>query len=312
MTHPEELLAAFVAGTLPDERAGQVARHLAECRGCAEEAAAWRRVAGAVGEHVAAVAVPPAGLLDAVLSRLPERRRTRRQGIGDEGARTVVPRYSGVLGAAAPARAVRILTHQRRLIDRRIWPVAGVVLGVGTGFAAWVPPGSSGSVLAIVMPLVAALGLAAACGSGADPAGELIAASPTGVRAVLLARLTVVLGTIFATASVASLGLAWFDTGGPLGLFAAWLGPMALLSAVSFALSVLWRPAIGIGVVTTLWALRMLAGSGSGAVDGAMDQLVEFLWQTSGPILLVAALLIAGTVAVVPYLPTAPARAYGR
>ncbi|MFC6016115.1 anti-sigma factor family protein [Plantactinospora solaniradicis] len=303
MTHPGEQLAAFVAGTLPDERAGQVARHLAECPGCAEEATAWRRIAGAVGERAAAVAVPPAGLFDAVLSRLSERRRT-----------TSVPRYRAVLGTAAPARAVRILAHQRRLIDRRIWPVAGLVLGLGTGLAAWAPPGSSGSVLAIVMPLVAALGLATACGSGQDPAVELVAASPTGVRAVLLARLTLVLGAILAAASVASLGLAWFDAGGPLGLFAAWLGPMALLSAISFALSVLWRPAIGIGVAMTLWALRMLAGagSGSGSVDGAVDRLVEFLWQTSGPMLLVAALLVAGTIAVVPYLPTAPVRAYGR
>jgi hypothetical protein len=215
-----------------------------------------------------------------------------------------------VVGAAAPVRAVRILTHQRRLIDRRVWPVAGVVLGLGTGLAAWGPSESSGAVLAIVMPLVAAVGLAAACGSGADPAVELVAASPTGLRAVLLARLTLVLGTIFATASVASLGLAWVDAGAPLGLFAAWLGPMALLSAVSFALSVLWRPAVGIGVATTLWALRMLAGSG--VVDGAVGRLFELLWRTSGPTLLVAALLIAGTVALVPYLPAAPVRAYGR
>ncbi|MBF9128231.1 zf-HC2 domain-containing protein [Plantactinospora sp. S1510] len=310
MTHPEELLAAFVAGTLPADRAGQVARHLADCPGCAEEATAWRRVAGAVGERAAAVPVPPAGLLDAVLSRLPDRRRTSRASVGSGGGRVVVPRYSGVLGGAAPVRAVRILTHQRRLIDRRIWPVAGAVLGIGAGFAAWVPPGSSGSVLAVVMPLVAALGLATACGNGADPAVELVAASPTGVRAVLLARLTLVLGAILAAASVASLGLAWLGAGAPFGLFAAWLGPMALLSAVSFALSVLWRPAVGIGVAMTLWALRMLSDAGS--VDGVTSHLVEFVWRTSGPMLLVAALLVAGTVAVVPYLPTAPVRAYGR
>lgn len=312
MTHPLELLAAFVAGTLPDGRAGQVARHLADCPGCAEEAAGWRRVAEVVGERAAVVPVPPAGLLDAVLARLPERRRTARAGVADAGGRMVVPRYSGVLGAAAPVRAVRILSRQRRLIDRRVWPVAGVVLGLGTGLAAWGPPESSGTILAVVMPLVAALGLAAACGSGADPAVELVAASPTGLRAVLLARLTLVLGTIFAASSIASLGLAWMAAGAPFGLFAAWLGPMALLSAVSFALSVLWRPAIGIGVAMTLWALRLLSSTGSDAVDGVLGRLLEHLWRTSAPTLLAAALLIAGTVALVPYLPTVPVRAYGR
>ncbi|MEO3928791.1 hypothetical protein ABGB07_33765 [Micromonosporaceae bacterium B7E4] len=301
MTHPSDLLAGFAAGTLPDDRAGQVARHVADCPGCAAELTAWRRVAGAVGDRVAAVAPPPSGLLGAVLSRLaPSRDST-----------PVVPRYAAPLGGAAARRAVRILAAQRRLVDRRVWPVAAVVLAAGTALAGWAPPGLSEQVLAIVVPLVAALGVAGACGSGTDEAGELVAASLTGVRAVLLARLTLVLGAIFGAASAASLGLVWFDAGAPVGLFAAWLGPMALLSAVSFALSVLWRPAVGIGVAMGLWVLRLLAGSN--ALDGTVDRLVEPLWRTSGPLLLVAALLMAGTVVLLPHLPAGVGRrAYGR
>ncbi|MFY1691846.1 zf-HC2 domain-containing protein [Plantactinospora sp. WMMB782] len=301
MTHPSDLLSAFAAGTLPAERADPVARHVADCPGCAAELIAWRRVAGAVGDRVAAVGVPSPGLLDAVLARL----------VPARGAAPGVPRYAAPLGGAAGRRAVRILAAQRRLVDRRVWPVAAVVLAAGTAVAGWAPPGSSEQVLAIVVPLVAALGVAGACGSGTDPAGELVAASRTGVRAVLLARLTLVLGAIFGAASVASLGLAWFDAGAPPGLFAAWLGPMALLSAVSFALSVLWRPAVGIGVAMCLWVLRLLAGSD--ALDGTVDRLVEPLWRTSGPLLLVAALLMAGTLALLPHLPASLGRrAYGR
>ncbi|MEQ4300042.1 zf-HC2 domain-containing protein [Plantactinospora sp. B6F1] len=301
MTHPSELLADFAAGTLPDDRAGRVARHVAECPGCATELTAWRRVADAVGDRVAAVAVPSPGLLAGVLARLAPAR----------AAAPGVPRYAAPLGGAAARRAVRILAAQRRLVDRRVWLVAAVVLAVGTAVAGWAPPGTSEQVLAVVVPLVAALGVAGACGGGADPAGELVAASPTGVRAVLLARLTLVLGAILGAASVASLGLAWSDAGAPLVLFAAWLGPMALLSAVSFALSVLWRPAVGIAVAMVLWVLRVLAGSS--ALDGAVDRLVEPLWRTSGPLLLVAALLTTGTVVLLPYLPAGLGRrAYGR
>ncbi|GAA3758457.1 hypothetical protein GCM10022225_49790 [Plantactinospora mayteni] len=301
MTHPSHLLAEFAAGTLPDDRAGRVARHVADCPGCAAELTGWHQVAGAVGDRVAAVAVPSPGLLAGVLSRLAPHR------AGAPG----VPRYAAPLGGAATRRAVRILAAQRRLVDRRVWLVAAVVLAVGTAVAGWAPPGISEQVLAIVVPLVAALGVAGACGSGTDEAGELVAASLTGVRAVLLARLTLVLGAIFGAASVASLGLVWFDAGTPLVLFAAWLGPMALLSAVSFALSVLWRPAVGIGVAMVLWVLRLLAGAN--ALDGTVDGLVEPLWRTSAPLLLVAALLMAGTVVLLPHLPAGLGRrAYGR
>ncbi|AVT35830.1 anti-sigma factor [Plantactinospora sp. BB1] len=300
MTHPADLLTAFAAGTLAADRADQVARHVAQCPGCAAELAAWRRVADAVGDRVAAVAAPPARLRDTLLSRIASARPAV-----DASA---VPRYAAPLGGAAARRAARILAAQRRLVDRRIWLVAAVVLAVGTGVAGWAPPGISEQVLAIVVPLVAALGVAGACGSGADPAGELVAASLTGVRAVLLARLTLVLGAIFGASSLASLGLVWVDAGAPPALFAAWLGPMALLSAVSFALSVLWRPAVGIGVAMGLWVLRLLAGSS--ALDGTVDRLVEPLWRTSGPQLLVAALLIAGTVVLLPHLPAVGRRAH--
>jgi hypothetical protein len=309
MTHPTDLLVDFVAGRLPDEAASPVAAHLARCPGCARDAAGWHRVAGAIADRAGAVAAPPPGLLDAVLARLPAEGGPRPAA----GARAVlldVPRYAEALGSLAPARALRILAHQRRLVDWRVWVVAGAVLALGAGLAALAPPGLSGQVLAMVVPLVAALAVAGVCGNGADPADELVAATPTGVRIVLLARLTLVLGGIFAAASVATLALGWFDAGASTGLLAAWVGPMALLAAVSFALSVLWRPAVGIGTATALWVLRLLAGSGS--LDGMVVRAVEPLWLTSGPVLLAAGVLVAGTVALLPYVPAGPVRTYGR
>ncbi|MEO3748175.1 zf-HC2 domain-containing protein [Plantactinospora sp. B5E13] len=313
MTHPTALLASYAAGTLPDGQARQVAGHLTGCAGCATEAAAWHRVADAVADRVAAVAVPPAGLLDAVLARLSADgepvARPEPVGSAASGPRGV-PRYAATPGGAAGSRALRLLARQWRLVDWRVWPVAGVVLAFGTGVAAWAPPALSGGVLAMVVPLVAALAVAAACGSGADPAAELVAASPTGVRTVLLARLSLVLGVIVGAASVASLGLGWFDVGSsPARLFVAWLGPVALLSAVSFTLSVLWRPAIGIGAAISLWGLRALAGTGT--LDNTVLDVVEPLWRTSGPVLAGAALLVAGAVALSPHRPGRSVGAYG-
>jgi hypothetical protein len=304
MRHPSDLLASFVAGTLPDdEAADRVARHVARCRDCAAEVASWRRVAGAVRQRAGAGAAPPAGLFDAVLARLSAAGELVSTG---RVARLTVPRYAATPGSAAGARAVRILVRQWRLVDRRVWPVAGAVLAVGTACAAWARPGHSGAVLAMVVPLVAALSVAGACGGGADPAAELVAASPTGMRRVLLARLTLVLGAIFGAASLASLGLAWADLGDPLRLFAAWLGPMVLLSALSFTVSVLWRPAGGVGAALALWGVRVLAGPA--LLDHTVADLVEPLWRTSGPVLAGAVVLVAGTLALLPSLPGRPAR----
>ena len=305
MTHPTELLAEFVAGTLPAATAARVGEHLVGCPECARTAAGWRRVAGAVTERVAAVPPPPPGLLDAVLTRLSGER---------SGAAAIVPRYAAPLGSAPLARAGRVLARQWRLVDRRVWPVGAAVLAFGTGLAALAPSGLSGQVLGLVVPLVAALAVAGACASG-DPADELVLTTRTGVRAVLLARLTLVLGGTFVAASIASAILGRYAAGGPAGLLAAWLGPMALLSALSFALSVLWRAAVGIGAAMALWVLRLLAGTtaltGGGTLDATVHRAIESLWHTSGPVLLAAVVLVAVTVLLLPHLPAAPRRSYG-
>src|SRR5690606_6157023 len=138
-----------------------------------------------------------------------------------------------------------------------------------------------------------------ACG-GTDPAGEIVAASPTSVRTILMARLAVGLGIVFGAAAAASLAVALVIRIGPGHLVTAWLGPMALLSAITFALSALLRTGPAVGVATTLWGLRALAGSG--LVHDGLAAALAPLWQTTVPTLVVAVVLIAGTVALAPRL----------
>ncbi|MEV0134543.1 hypothetical protein AB0H83_39545 [Dactylosporangium sp. NPDC050688] len=170
--------------------------------------------------------------------------------------------------------------------------VAGIVL------AGWVSVPAQ-PVLAVVVPLAAALAVAGACGGDELP-GELVRATPTSVRTVLLARLTLVLGAVFVAALIGSLVLSVAGAGGPGRLLAAWLGPMVLLSAVSFACSVAWRPAVGLSAALAVWVLRVLLASGS--VDGAVGGAAEAMWRTSWPPLVVSAALVGGVLAIAPRL----------
>ncbi|MEU6075351.1 zf-HC2 domain-containing protein [Micromonospora sp. NPDC047074] len=289
MRHPTDQLAGYVAGTLLDRDAAAVAAHLSRCVACRQDAAGWRHVA----EGVRAREVPaPVSVLVAVRARI---------AASYAGGRAAAPpAYGAAPGAHPVARAVGVLAYQWRLVGWRVWGVCAVVLVAGLALAASASA-SAEPVLAVVVPLVAALAVAGAYG-GDEPAIELIRATPTSVRTVLLARLTVASGAVFGAAAIGSLVLSLAGAGGAGGLLAAWLGPMVLLSAVSFALSVVWRPAVGLSVALALWVLRVLAASGS--LDGAVSGMVGALWQTSWPTLAVAAAMLAGALAVAPDLPS--------
>lgn len=292
MSHPTDRLAEYAAGTLPDRAAATVAAHLSRCAVCQQDASAWQRIAEGVRDQL----VPaPTGLFSALRDRLtppPPRPGTP-------------PPYRAVPGGRPVARAVGLLAHQWRLVGWRVWIVAAMVLAAGTAVAGWATAPAE-AVLATVVPLVAALVVAAACGDD-DPPGELLRATPTSVRTILLARLTLVLGVLFGAAVVGSLGLSLAGAGEPGRLLAAWLGPMVLLSAVSFALASTWRPAAGGSAALALWTLRTLAVSG--ALDAGVAGVVEAAWRTTWPVLTVAGVLVLGVLALAPRLPQpAPAR----
>jgi anti-sigma factor RsiW len=99
MTHPEELLAGYVDGTLPtDERAG-VDAHLAECARCRREvalAASARSALGSLTEVPAPSGVAARALQEAGGASL------RRQAGG-------VPRWYRIAGVAAAAAALLVI-----------------------------------------------------------------------------------------------------------------------------------------------------------------------------------------------------------
>ncbi len=189
--------------------------------------------------------------------------------------------------------------------------VSAAALVLGGVIAARVTPlGLAPHALATVIPLAAAIAVAGACGTEREPVGELLAATPTSPRVVLLARLTLVLGVIVTGGLLVTLALTPLQpVASALGLMTAWFGPLVPLSALSFALSVLWRPSVGVGAAMALWLLRMIATTGE--LNRAVAAAVEPLWSPGSGVLVGATALVAVTVLLSPRLPRGAARGAG-
>ncbi|GAA0833060.1 hypothetical protein ACFQVD_25285 [Streptosporangium amethystogenes subsp. fukuiense] len=211
-----------------------------------------------------------------------------RSGLGDLAATPATPR---------PYRAWALLAMEARLLHPAIWLASALVMAISVGFV--MAKGSSGEfVLALAAPLIAMAGVAASYGPEHDDAFELVAATPMSPRVILLARLTLVFGYDLALALLASAALALFSLdSAPFGLVplvSTWLGPMAMLAALSLLLSVCWNPGGAMGVGLAVWTLYALTTTDLPVPDGLRD-----LWTTSPAMVgLALALLLAAVIAV--------------
>jgi uncharacterized membrane protein len=115
---------------------------------------------------------------------------------------------------------------------------------------------------------------------------------------------------VFVAAATASVALVGLRGGAATALLAAWLGPMVLLAAVSFALSALWRPGPAVGVALGVWVAQVLASTG--VLHHTVAAWVAVVWRTDAPVLVVAAALVAGTLLLAPRVPARAAVRYGR
>ena len=288
MTHQHvdtDLVAAYVAHVLPASRASVVAAQVQGCETCEREVSAWRAVAGVV-RAVAAAAQPSPAVVDAVLARV-----------------GTFPRDEPSLAAGRWTRHVfAVLIGQLPVLRRGIWAASALMFVLGSAVCLS-RHSAPGVVLSLLAPLVAALGVCAIYGPQADPGVELTAATPTSPRLVLLARLTLVAGYDLALALAASAAVAGFGVAPAFWpLVSAWLGPLALLSALSLLVAVWQSPTAGAVAAFTVWGIRVLATqSGPAAMLSAgQATLIARLWGTSGPVLTIAGLLIGLALVVAP------------
>jgi hypothetical protein len=274
VTHPE--IAEFVAGALGEPERARVADHVAGCRACATELAAWRATARALREGVPE---PP----------------------GQELVAGVLRR-----AALAPPRPVtrpswrlapQLVRTQVRLVGRGVWIASMLVMGLGAVLTLVSMRTSAvpGQVLALVAPVVAAGGVAGLYGPARDPGHEIVASTPAHPRLILLARLTLVVGYDVALALLASAVLALLgrDTVGLMSLVGAWLGPLALLTALSLVVGVRFGPDIAMAAALGLWALRLLDGTQLVSGIRAVTAPVAAIWSTRPLTFAIAAVLCA-------------------
>jgi hypothetical protein len=275
-----ELLAEYAAGVLDSVDRSRVEAHLADCAGCRAELAAWAGLAAAPLDSAA-----PAGpdLVYRVMVR------------------------SALSGPPPPVRrpprfSVALVLAEARLLRVAVLVASALVMALGVALAATRSATESwaADVLALVAPIVAAVGISGVYGPQHDPAFEVVTATPTAQRLILLVRIALVFGYDLALALMASgvVAAVGADTAGLRALVLAWLGPMALLSALCLVLVVRLGADVAIGTALALWGLRVLAG-GMFADVGGVAGIVRAAWSTNlatglatGALVVVAVILV--------------------
>jgi hypothetical protein len=298
----KDWLPAYAAGSLRGADRDRVRAHLAECPRCRADLATWQVIAEAATTDSGAMpgaarddAPDPARVVRAVLSRSALEGPTGRPGDGH------------------PARRLRhlaaLVVAEARLIRPAVPVASALVMALGVVMvlvqdAAGDAGGNATLVLALIAPIVAAAGVAGTYRSRRDPAGELVAATPTSGRLLLLVRIALVFGYDLTLALAASAVLTAAGAAGTASLNAlvsAWLGPMALLSSLSLLIAVRFGPDVALGAAVGLWAVRVVAGSmlaGGVLGDDWPARFIVAVWSTNAPVLTASAAVAIAAVAM--------------
>jgi hypothetical protein len=284
--HVSDLLSEYLTCSLDTRTEQAVRAHLLTCMSCATELRAWERISAVEHEHVAEAPVPSPILLDEIWRRI-----------------DAEPAGEPVVSSLLPAPARRgiyvwnVVSSQVRLLRRSVWAVSAAGIALATLLAASLTAelGRDG-MLTIALPLIAAAGVAFLCGPDNDPGLEISLATPTPARLVLFSRFGLLFAFDVALALLGTLAIAVTYGESPWGLALAWFGPMALLSTVSLALSLITGPvvaALGAGLAWLASALRFDSGLALRFPPEALARMTPGILALSIAALLVALLTIA-------------------
>lgn len=285
--HVADLLPEYANGTLAQASAARVRAHVARCAACEGELREWERLAAAERFAAAHAGAPGLAALDRIFVAIDAP-------VVASTAPASVRRSPAARAFPALVHATLVLRGQLRLLRPSIWAASAAGIAVST-LVALGQTGQAGQVgvLAYALPLIAAVGVVFLYGPETDPGLELALATPTSPRLVLAARFVLLVAFDAALALVATLMLARAHGGAVWPLTQLWLGPMALLSALSLAISVAASPLIAAGGTATFWASRLYDG-------GRLALPAPGFWQTSPPALALAAALVVAALALAP------------
>jgi hypothetical protein len=288
--HVADLLPAYLNGSLDDSTATRVGRHLSHCAACRTELEGWQALRGAALAASAPALGPDVSLMARVWAEI------------DAPARQ--PRRRPLLVPGRAAALCRLAAGQIPLLPRGIWIASAAVVIAGLAMVLLMSGSAdvaAASLVQLVLPLVAAAGVAFTYGPEHDPGLEVALATPTSPRLVLLSRLALVFGYNICLALGVTLLLAVTRGFEFAGLASLWLGPMLLFGGLSLLLTVLLSTAAALTGVAAAWCLRFLAATaGALGAAGAGAPHAGSIWQTSPAVLAVAVALLVVAVLYVP------------
>ena len=196
--------------------------------------------------------------------------------------------------------ALGLIVSQVRVMPRAVLPSALVAAALAAVAACYVSSGwgSSGGIwwFSALLLLGAAFGVTAALSS--DAADALALSMPLGPQAVLLARLTTVLGVDALAGLAASAAFAcWSGSVGFGAVVASWLVPLAVVAGASSFVAV-WASASWMGAAAGAILVPLVVPAGRAAAAGGLLAAVAALQGALGPEIVVAAgcALLAATV----------------
>lgn len=283
--HITDLLPSHANGTLGPQDGRRVRDHLRVCAYCRGELSSWEAVREATVARSEAMPAPPEGIVARVWERIGE------EDVAGGGHRR----------GARLSLAWQLLLGQVPLVRRGIWVASAFTMALGCAVALLAAgPAHGGTVLTVLAPVVAAMGVALLYGPENDPSLELALSTPTPPRLVLLARLVLVYGYDLALALVATAVLVLVkDEVGAWALISLWIGPMLFLSALALLLSLLFGANAAILVAMGLWGAHLLDRAEAGRFRAGAASL-EALWRTDVLLLSLAAFLFAAALLYAP------------
>jgi hypothetical protein len=189
-----------------------------------------------------------------------------------------------------------VVSSQARLLRRSVWAASALGITLATLLAASLPAeaGRDG-VLTIALPLIAAAGVAFLYGPENDPGLEISLATPTSARLVLLSRFGLLFSFDVALALLGTLAISLARGESLWGLALVWLGPMALLSTASLALSLFTGPVVAVLGAALAWLASALRVDTGVALRFPPEALAR---MTPGILALSIAALLAAMLAV--------------
>jgi hypothetical protein len=278
---PDDLVARYTDGSLPETDSWSLEKHLERCGPCAARVSHAVR-AGAAGQVLAevrdavlnAMREPAPATADAATTRAPASAPATATPVPGRAPvpvppsateRAPVPAFGP---APTPPRAARAVGGR---LARIVWAAgpavrgawAGAVLLVAVGAVALAYGGgwpSARPLLLTVAPVVPVAGVALSYGRHADPLHEIVAAAPSGGLRLLLTRTAAVLALSLPLLTVAGLVLPPVGPHLPTGpATAGWLLPGLALTLASLVLSAYVGCRTATAVVGGGWLLAVMA-----------------------------------------------------